>query len=262
VSETLRGASIRRRIDELAAITQGPPGLTRMVWTPEHRRANDLVGDWMRAAGLAVREDAVGNVIGRVEGAGGEGRSLLVGSHLDTVQDAGSWDGPLGVVTAIAAIHALRAAGWAPRGPVEVIGFCDEEGTRFGAAMLGSLAVAGHFDTSALALRDADGITMEQAMRRFGLDPARIPEAVIPNPRAYLELHIEQGPVLERLDLPLGCVTAIAGATRLAVTATGEAGHAGTVPMPGRRDALAAAAAAILAVEEAARAERGAVATP
>ena len=212
----------------------------------------------MREAGLAVREDAVGNVIGRL---GGTGSTLLVGSHLDSVRDAGRWDGPLGVVTAIACLATLGQRGWRPRRPVEVIGFCDEEGTRFGAAMLGSLALAGRVDPSLLDVRDADGVSISDAMRRWGLDPARVGEAARNDLAAFLELHIEQGPVLQRVDCPIGVVTAISGQTRWRVTLTGQAGHAGTVPMAGRHDALTAAAACLLAVERLAAAEPDAVAT-
>lgn len=234
-----------------------------MVWTPQHRLANDLVGGWMRAAGLAVRDDAAGNVVGRIEGLDPDAPALLVGSHLDSVRDAGSWDGPLGVVAAISSVEGLRRGGWQPRRPVEIVGFCDEEGTRFGAAMLGSQALAGRFDPALLALKDADGVTMADAMRQWGLDPARIGDAARApgSVAAYLELHMEQGPVLERLGLPVGVVSAISGQTRWLVTLTGEAGHAGTVPMAGRRDALAAASACVLAIEQFAAAEPGAVAT-
>ncbi len=259
----LAGPAIRARIDALAAITAEPGRVTRLVFTPEHRRAHDLVAGWMRAAGMAVREDAIGNVLGRYEGIVPDAPALLLGSHLDSVRDAGRWDGPLGVVAAIAGVDALHRAGRRLRCAVEVAGFCDEEGARFGATMLGSRALAGTFDPAMVGLCDADGITMGEAMRIFGLDPARIGEAARQSEdvEGYLELHIEQGPVLEAEGLTVGCVTAIAGATRLRVTLAGEAGHAGTVPMRGRHDALAAAAACILAIESRAGDEADAVAT-
>lgn len=262
-SPLLSGAALRARIDALAAISASPHGLTRVCMSAEQRRASDLVLGWMRAAGMAAHEDAIGNVIGRYDGATPGAKALLLGSHLDSVRDAGRWDGPLGVVSAIACVDALHRAGRRLPFAIEVVGFCDEEGIRFGATMLGSRAITGSFDRSLLTLKDRDGVTMAEAMRRFGLDPDRIGDAArqAEEFHAYLELHIEQGPVLERLRLPVGCVTAIAGATRLLVTLTGEAGHAGTVPMQGRHDALAAAAACVLAVEGRAVMEDGIVAT-
>ncbi len=259
----MTGASLRARIDQLAAISAMPGGLTRVFMSPEQRRASDLVLGWMREAGMAAHEDAIGNVAGRYEGERPGLPALLLGSHLDSVRDAGRWDGPLGVVTAIACVDALRREGRRLPFAVEVVGFSDEEGTRFGATMLGSRALTGHFDHSLLDLRDRDGISIAEAIRAFGLDPDRIAEAARRPGEfiGYLELHIEQGPVLERLRLPVGCVTAIAGATRLHVTINGQAGHAGTVPMQGRHDALAAAANIVLAVEGRAVVEDGLVAT-
>jgi allantoate deiminase len=259
----MQGAALRARIDELAAISAEPGWLTRVFASPEHRRANDLVLGWMREAGMAAHEDAIGNVVGRYEGAESGLPAMLLGSHLDSVRHAGRWDGPLGVVTAIAVIDALHKTGRRLPFALEVVGFADEEGTRFGATMLGSRALTGRFDYSVLDLRDQRDISMADAMRAYGLDPARIGEAARRREEffAYLELHIEQGPVLERRGIPVGCVTAIAGATRLRVTITGQAGHAGTVPMQGRHDALAAAAAAVLAVEGRAVVEEGIVAT-
>jgi allantoate deiminase len=247
----MAGVAIRERIDLLAAISAEAGRITRVFMSPEQRRASDLVLGWMRAAGMAAREDAIGNVIGRYEGARPRLPALLIGSHLDTVRDAGRWDGPLGVVTAIACVDALHRAGTRLPFAIEVVGFADEEGSRFGATMLGSRAITGRFDPALLELHDAAGITMAEAIRAYGLDPARISAAARRTEEflAYLELHIEQGPVLERLAVPVGCVTAIAGATRLRVTIEGMAGHAGTVPMQGRHDALAAAAACVLAVE-------------
>jgi allantoate deiminase len=259
----MAGGALRARIDELAAISADVGAITRLFMTPEQRRASDLLLGWMRAAGMEPREDAIGNVIGRYEGERPGLPALLLGSHVDTVRDAGRWDGPLGVITAIACVDALHRAGRRLPFAVEVIGFADEEGTRFGATMLGSRALTGHFDTSVLDLRDRSGVSMAEAMRRYGLDPARIGDAARRPDEflGYLELHIEQGPVLERLGLPVGCVTAIAGAARLRVTIDGVAGHAGTVPMQGRHDALAAAAACVLAVEGRAVMEDGLVAT-
>ena len=262
-SPLMSGAAIRARIDALAAISAQPDGLTRVFASPEQRRAAALVLGWMRESGMTAHEDAIGNVVGRYEAAVPGAKAVLLGSHLDSVRDAGRWDGPLGVVTAIACVDALRRAQRRLPVAVEVVGFCDEEGTRFGATMLGSRALTGRFDPALLDRTDGNGITMAAAMCDVGLDPARIGEAARRPEElaAYLELHIEQGPVLEREGLPVGCVTAIAGQTRLQVTLTGMAGHAGTVPMPGRHDALAAAAGMVLAIEAAAQAEVGSVAT-
>lgn len=248
----LSGPALLARIDALAAISAEPDRLSRLYLTPEHRRANDLVGAWMREAGMAVREDSVGNIVGRYEGLRPGSPALLIGSHLDTVRDAGKYDGMLGVLSGIAVVAALHAERRRLPFAIEVIGFGDEEGTRFQSTLIGSRAVAGAFDPAVLDKRDADGVRLGDAMSAFGLDPAawataaHAPVDVL----AYAELHIEQGPVLEALGRPVGIVTAIAGATRIAVTVEGFAGHAGTVPMTLRRDALAASAEMILAVEE------------
>lgn len=252
-SGLLSGTDLLRRLDELARISADPDGrLTRLYLTPEHRCANDLVAGWMREAGMSVRQDAVGNVIGRYEGAEPGAPALLIGSHLDSVRDAGRYDGMLGVLGGIAVVGGLSARGLRLPFAIEVIGFGDEEGTRFQSTLIGSRAIAGTFDPAVLAARDADGVTLAEAMTEFGLDPAKVAKAAYrrQDVLAYVELHIEQGPVLEAMDRPVGIVTAIAGASRFAVTVTGTAGHAGTVPMTLRRDALAAAAEMVLAVEE------------
>ncbi|SOC10437.1 allantoate deiminase [Rhodobacter sp. JA431] len=240
------------RLAELAAITAEPGKMTRLAFSPEMRAANDLVAGWLREAGAtSVRMDAAGNLIGRW---GGPGPALALGSHLDTVRDGGIYDGPLGVLAAIAAMEALQMAGEALPFPVEILCFGDEEGTRFGTSLAGSLSLAGGHREGGLALCDADGITARQALSDFGLDPDRIGEAAA-DPRAYfgyLELHIEQGPVLEQAGVPFGVVSGIAGATRGRILVTGQAGHAGTVPMALRQDALTGAAEIILAIERAA----------
>ncbi len=257
------GYGLMTRLDELAAFSESSEYLVRRCFTPEHRRANELVGRWMAEAGMAVRTDEIGNIVGRYGGRARGAPALLTGSHLDTVVDAGRYDGMLGVLTPIACIDALNQSGERFDFAIEVIGFADEEGVRFQSTYLGSRAIAGTFDPSLLERVDADGIRMDQAMREFGLDPNRIgdarrnPDEVL----AFAELHIEQGPVLESEDLALGIVTAIAGATRLAITVRGEAGHAGTVPMGLRRDALAASAEMVLAIEKRCRRDEGLVGT-
>lgn len=255
--------TIMARLDALGAISAEPGRITRIYLSPEQARANELVMGWMREAGMSARVDAVGNVVGRVEGPVPGGPALVVGSHLDTVRDAGRFDGPLGVVTGIACVAALLREGVRLPFALEVIGFADEEGTRFNATLTGSRAFAGRVDPGLLETRDAAGVTVAQALEAFGLDPAHLdaagrrPEEIL----AYLELHIEQGPMLEQAGLPVGVVTAISGATRMAMTLVGEAGHAGTVAMPCRRDALAGAAECILAVERLCRARSDLVGT-
>jgi allantoate deiminase len=257
------GETICARVDDLAAITAEPGKLTRVFLSPEQRHANDLVLGWMRDAGMTARLDAIGNVVGRYEGTQPDLPALVLGSHLDTVRDAGKYDGMLGVITAISCIGALHREGTRLPFAIEVIGFADEEGVRFGATMLGSRAVAGTFDPTLLECRDDGGTTMAAALREFGLDPAEVGRAAKRRDEvlAYAELHIEQGPVLERNGLPIGCVTSINGATRFKVEVAGEAGHAGTVPMDGRRDALAAAAECVLAIERRCGAEPNLVGT-
>src|SRR5204863_9501428 len=194
---------------------------------------------------------------------GKEKRCLMLGSHLDTVRDAGRYDGMLGVVTAIECVAALNDADRRLPFTIEVIGFGDEEGVRFGTTMLGSQAIAGALDPAVLKTTDAGGISIEQALRDFGLDSSRVRDVARKkgSVAAYAELHIEQGPVLEAEGLPVGVVTAINGFSRLRVTLQGVAGHAGTVPMNLRRDALAAAAECVLAIERIARADAELVGT-
>src|SRR4051794_1195093 len=246
------GEEIVRGINELAAISEEGDKLTRIYLTSELRRAADLILSWMRGAGMSARLDAIGNVCGRYEGERPGAPCLMLGSHYDTVRDAGKWDGPLGVITAIACVADLNRRGKRLPFAVEVTGFADEEGVRFASTLLGSRAVAGTFDESILGTRDRSGKTMRDALTTFGLDPDHIGAAARPRREVHadLELHIEQGRVLERENLPIGVVTGISGATRLAVSMTGMAGHAGTVPMVLRRDALAGAAESILAIEE------------
>jgi allantoate deiminase len=246
------GPEIVNRISALGAISETSDGLTRIFLSPEHRAAADLLMSWMSEAGMRAHLDAIGNVCGRYEGERPDLPCLMLGSHYDTVRDAGRWDGPLGLITAISCIKDLHKRGKRLPFAVEVTGFADEEGVRFASTLLGSRAVAGTFDESVLGARDRDGITIREALSRFGLDPGRIGAAARARSElhAYLELHIEQGPVLEREGLAVGVVTAISGATRLAVRLTGMAGHAGTVPMALRRDALAGAAECIVSIEE------------
>jgi allantoate deiminase len=262
VSDTA-AATVMRRCDELAACSEDAESITRPFASDAMRHAHELVGGWMKSAGMSVRRDHVGNLHGRYEGAAGDAGTLLLGSHLDSVRDAGRYDGPLGVVTAIAAVQHLHDAGRRLPFAIEVLAFADEEGLRFGSTYLGSRALAGDFDLAGLGRSDQHGVTMEEAIRGFGGDPERIAEDRWQGaaPLGYLEVHIEQGPLLEARGQPVGVVLGIAGQNRYTVTFTGEAGHAGTVPMALRKDALAAAAEFVLAVESEARAETQVVAT-
>ncbi|HTO46954.1 MAG TPA: allantoate amidohydrolase [Burkholderiales bacterium] len=237
--------------EALAKLSEMQGGLTRIYLSDEQRRANELVLGWMREAGMSARLDAAGNCVGRYEGDRAGLPALVLGSHLDTVRDAGKYDGMLGVIAGIECVRALHLRERRLPFAIEVIGFADEEGVRFNATLLGSRAAAGTFKPEVLDAVDRDGVPMREAMRRFGLDPARIADAAHRRNEvlAYAELHIEQGPVLEAEGLPVGVVTAINGATRFAVEVDGMAGHAGTVPMNLRQDALVAAAECVLAIE-------------
>ena len=225
-------ARVLERCDALARISEEPTALTRRFGTPAMKEANALVAGWMREAGLETREDPLGNLIGRR----GSGPTLMVGSHLDTVIDAGRYDGPLGVLIGIEAAERVQR-------DLEVVGFADEEGCRFGTAYLGSSVVAGQFKLEWLSLSDDEGVRLGDLVREI---PAAREDVL-----GYVEVHIEQGPVLERLGEPVGVVTAINGQSHAEVTFVGAAGHAGTTPMDDRRDALVAAAEWVLAVERA-----------
>jgi allantoate deiminase len=253
------GDEIAGRITRLAKISETSDKLTRIFLTPEHRAAAELIMSWMIEAGMSARIDAIGNVCGRYEGERPGLPCLMLGSHYDTVRDAGKWDGPLGLITAISCVAGLHQRGRRFPFAVEVTGFADEEGVRFASTLLGSRAVAGTFNERVLALKDDTGISMREALVQFGLDPGHIGAAARTRSEvlAYVELHIEQGPVLEARDLPVGVVSAIAGATRLAARLSGMAGHAGTVPMALRRDALAGAAECISEIEELCLADEG-----
>jgi hydantoinase/carbamoylase family amidase len=255
-------AGVLARAAALGEISEEPGRLTRRFATGALRAAGDLVGEWMAAAGMDVRWDDAGNVVGRYAGSGGDARPpFALGSHLDTVPGAGRYDGVLGVLVAVAAVERLATRGERLAFPLEVAAFADEEGARFGVAYLGTAAYAGLFEPAWLHLVDESGTTVTDALRSLGDDPDAVLRASRPTLAGYLEVHIEQGPVLEHEDLPVGVVTAISGRTRASIGLRGQAGHAGTLPMPWRHDALAAAAEAVLAVEEIAGREDGLVAT-
>jgi allantoate deiminase len=255
-----------QRIEALARISDDPNCLTRMFCSPAMRRANALVSSWMREAGMAIHRDAIGNLIGRYGASSPkskienrQSKILLLGSHLDTVRNAGKFDGPLGVLVAIACVQDLYSSKTRLPFAIEVIGFADEEGVRYQSTYLGSRLLTGNLNPKDLKRLDPDGITMAQAIRSFGGNPDALSKAKMDPARllGYVEVHIEQGPVLEQKNLPVGIVTAIAGQTRMRLTFTGRAGHAGTTPMNLRRDALCAAAEFISTVETFALSHRG-----
>ncbi|HDV7159270.1 TPA: allantoate amidohydrolase [Yersinia enterocolitica] len=239
------------RCDVLAAISESPDMLTRVYLSPEHLRANQQVGEWMRAVGMQVWQDPVGNICGRYEGLQSDAPAILLGSHLDTVRNAGRYDGMLGVLGALEVVGYLHRQQRRLPVAIEVIGFADEEGTRFGITLLGSKGITGRWPADWLSKTDAEGVSVAQAMANVGLDPMAVAQAqrATRDFCAYLELHIEQGPSLEQAGLALGVVSAINGARRLNCHFTGLAGHAGTVPMGLRQDALAGAAEWICSVE-------------
>ncbi|MDB5570179.1 MAG: allantoate amidohydrolase [Hyphomicrobiales bacterium] len=256
-------ARISARLRELYAVSDDPGGLTRLTLSPSHKRAVDLVSRWMQEAGLATRLDPTGTVVGRREGPNASAKTLLIGSHIDSVRNGGMFDGPLGVVLAIEVLRRLGNLGRKLPFAVEVLAFGDEEGVRFPTALTGSRAAAGTFDPAALDSRDAAGVSRRDALTAFGCDPAWIAAEARDPARTlgYLEVHIEQGPVLETRGLPLGVVTAINGASRGEIVIKGVAGHSGTIPMHMRHDAAAAGAQALLAIEDVGRSFEDLVAT-
>ena len=242
---------IFNRINALAQISEHPEHLTRRSLTEQHKKANDLVASWMQKAGMTTHTDAVGNIVGRLEGSSKDKAALLIGSHLDTVRNAGSYDGMLGVILPLVCLEYLSSRGESLPCPIEVVGFCDEEGVRFPSTLIGSRAIAGSLDVSVLDEVDEDNISVAKALKDFGA-PATLESATRTKKDflGFVECHIEQGPVLEREDLPVGVVTAISGASRFILKVSGKAGHAGTVPMGLRQDALSAASECILEIEK------------
>ena len=266
-----RARAVLARCDTLAALSARPDAICRVYLSAEHRAANELVGTWMGEAGMDVWQDAAGSICGRYpaatealarDAAADPWPVLVIGSHLDTVPDAGRYDGTLGVLLGISAIESLSRRGVRLPFHVDVVGFGEEEGVRFATTLISSRAFAGTFEPAWLDLRDGEGVTLAEALVRFGLDPGALPRASRAGQdlMGYLEVHIEQGPVLEQRGLPLGVVSAIAGTRRLRLRVTGQAGHAGTTPMDLRRDALAGAALGITALERVAH-DHGVVAT-
>ncbi|WP_103106688.1 allantoate amidohydrolase [Brevibacillus reuszeri] len=255
MQQSVSAQRIAQRIEELAACSTTVRGVTRLSFTKESETANELVSQWMREAGMIVRRDELGNLIGRYEGTQPDAPALLIGSHLDSVVEAGKYDGILGVLSGIEVVQTLHEHQYRPRHPIEVIGFCDEEGTRFHTTLLGSKALSGDLRAEDLQAKDEQGITVAAAMQELGLEPsryhlaARDPKTIL----GYIELHIEQGPVLEQEMQACGAVSGIAGAARYHFRVEGNAGHAGTVPISMRKDALVGTSEMILAMEKAAQ---------
>ena len=256
-------ALVMARCEALGSLSQNPTCLDRRYLTEQHKLANQLTSGWMIEAGMTTWQDSVGNIWGRYTSAVPNAPRLIIGSHLDTVPNGGKYDGMLGVVAPVTLMAMFSGEGRQFPFHIDIVGFCDEEGTRFGTTLLGSRALTGKWQDEWRRLKDEDGISLEDAMKHFGLDFDAINSATIAQTDllGYLELHIEQGPVLEQENLPVGVVNAIAGAKRFSLTVTGMAGHAGTVPMSMRHDALCASAEMILAVESISQQRPGVVAT-
>lgn len=258
-----RASAVFARCERLALFTEESGRITRPYGSRALLGARDDVADWMSAAGLTTRIDAIGNLRGRYDGSDPTAPALLIGSHLDSVRNGGRYDGPLGILVAISVVERLSGTGHRLPFPIEVIAFAEEEGLRFQATYLGSRAVAGTFDAALLDLTDGERITLRQAVRHFGGNPDDVSSCALAGTQVfgYVEVHIEQGPRLESRGLPVGVVTGIAGQTRADVTFRGETGHAGTVAMELRRDPLPAAAEFVLAVEHVGRSTTELVAT-
>jgi allantoate deiminase len=244
------GRRLMARLQTFAGFSDEPRRLTRLFLSEAHRRAAQAFIAWCGEAGLQAKIDAAGNVVARYEGRRAGAPALLVGSHIDMVRDAGSYDGNYGALAALSVVEALKARDERLDHAVEIVAFGDEEGVRFRTTLTGSRALAGNYPEDVLDQKDAQGVLMRDGLLAFGGDPDRAASLRRPDVVAFVEAHIEQGPTLEAEGLPLGVVTAINGATRLEVVVDGVAGHAGATPMNLRRDALAAAAEIMLAVEE------------
>lgn len=246
------GATVMQWAEEIGALSEDEGALTCTYLTETHQRTAEQIAQWMREAGMHVHIDAVGNVVGRYLSTDPQARTLLTGSHYDTVRNGGKYDGREGILLPIAVVKHLHERGETLPFHFEVIGFSEEEGVRFKSTFLGSNAVTGHFDMKLLDLQDKDGISMREVITQAGHDVAAIPQ-IARDPAdilGYVEVHIEQGPVLLNRDLPVGIVTSIAGSSRYLVELKGVASHAGTTPMDMRKDAAAAAAEIILYVEQ------------
>jgi len=247
-----RAEKILARIHKLAALSEDDDGVTRTFGTPAFLQGSALVSSWFEQAGLSTRLDGIGNVRGRLVSANPEAKTFVIASHIDTVVNAGRFDGPLGVLLGLDLLESLVAQKAKLPFHIELIAFSDEEGVRFHTTYLGSKVVAGSFDLALLPRTDAAGISLAEAIQTMGGSPATLAQDAIAAEEwlGYFEVHIEQGPVLWEQNIPVALVTAIAGQQRVELTWRGMAGHAGTVPMDMRQDALAGAAEFVLAVEQ------------
>lgn len=255
------GRRLMARLEAFADFTDEPRRLTRLFLSEAHRRAALAFIGWCGETGLEAKIDAAGNVVARYEGKRAGAPALMLGSHIDTVRDAGRYDGNYGALAALAVVEQLSARDERLDHAIEIVAFGDEEGVRFRTTLTGSRALAGNYPQDVLDQKDAQGVLMRDALLSFGGDPERAGSIRRPDVTAFVEAHIEQGPALEAEGLPLGVVTAINGATRLEVVVDGLAGHAGATPMHLRQDALTAAAEMALAIEGRARSEPDLVAT-
>ncbi|WNS76600.1 Zn-dependent hydrolase [Bacillus sp. DTU_2020_1000418_1_SI_GHA_SEK_038] len=248
---------IENHIEELSKFTATPgKGVTRLTYSQEDLQARNYIKETMEEYGLIVREDGLGNIFGRLEGSIEDAPSVIVGSHFDSVPNGGAYDGAAGVVAGLEVAALFQEKNLKPKYPLEVIAMVEEEGSRFGGGLMGSRGIIGTLTEEDFKnLKDSDGISTVEAMKGIGLDSSLVKIRDPKTMKAFLELHIEQGPILEEANIPIGVVEAIVGLTQLEVTVEGQAGHAGTTPMDRRSDALVTAARIIaqlpdLALEE------------
>ncbi len=252
-------ANIERHIEAIAEFTSTPgKGTTRLTFSEQDRQARAYIKRVMTEYGLAVREDGFGNIFGRLEGTIEGAPAVLIGSHFDSVPNGGAYDGPAGVIAGLEVARLFQNSGLKPKYPLEAIAMIEEEGGRFVGGLLGSRAMLGVIDAEEFAaIRDKDGISTIEAMQAIGLDPKLPGRRDKADIKAFLELHIEQGPILEEEGIPIGIVEAIVGLTQIQVTVRGSAGHAGTTPMDRRADALVAASKIIAQLPELAKRQGG-----
>ncbi|WP_085994254.1 M20 family metallo-hydrolase [Oceanobacillus senegalensis] len=242
---TINQERLQRHMDELSEIGKfGETGVCRLALSKEYKMGIELVKQWMEEAGLQTRVDHFGNLIGRLEGKNPNAPVLMIGSHIDSQPTGGRFDGPIGVLGGLEAVQTINEQNIIPDMPIEVISFCDEEGFRFNKGLFGSRGITGQLEEGELEKKDRDGVTRREALIEFGANPDELASSEYPRGSidSYIEMHIEQGPVLEAADVPVGIVTGISGPLWLTVELTGAAGHAGTVPMKVRQDALVGAA--------------------
>jgi len=250
---TINKDRLQSNMEELSVIGKfGETGVNRLALSKEYKEGIELVRKWMDEAGLKTRVDNFGNLIGKLKGRNPDAPSLMLGSHIDSQPTGGRFDGPIGVLGGLEVVRTMQEQNIIPDQPIEIIAFCDEEGFRFNKGLFGSRGITGRLDEDELERTDAAGVTRRQALIEFGANPDELAASEYPEGsiESYIEMHIEQGPVLEDEDSPVGIVTGISGPLWLTVELTGFAGHAGTVPMKLRKDALVGAAEMITALNE------------